>query len=180
MTLFPSKWSWARVMSKFLFVSDFSVFETGIGRHLFVPHFSGSYLNHIFVSMYSICLVPIILFFFISFFSSLVRCTFFFWPRTFAPSAIYLSFNFVRFTNAHTIFFILHLFFFISSVCLLTTVIVNLYLTFFWCCSFSFVSLCLLACLLACSFARSFTSLSIVRRSFFVLQSIRVHFGRYR
>lgn len=58
---FPQMERRARVMSEFSFVSDFSA-ETEIGRHLFVPHFSGSYLDHIFVSVYSICLIPIIFF----------------------------------------------------------------------------------------------------------------------
>lgn len=74
------------------------------------------------------------------------RLFFFFWSRTFAPSAIYLSFNFVRFTNAHFFPFASSLFFFSSSVCLLTTVIVNLYLT-----------LCVRVCA-KCDCVRSFCS----------------------
>lgn len=57
-------------------------------------------------------------------------------------------------TRTH-FFSILHLlFFFISSVCLLTTVIVNLYLTFFLL-LFVFICVSLLARLLACSLVRS-------------------------
>lgn len=51
-----------RVMSEFVSVSDFNATE--IGRHLFVPHFSASHLNHtiFFFCMYAVRFVPRVFF----------------------------------------------------------------------------------------------------------------------
>lgn len=140
-------------MSEFASVSDFN--PTGIGRHIFVPHFPASHnilWDYVFLLLASLFSIRLDFFFsrsslctsfeytffrfvrctfFHSFFFTLslfllLLCLFFCWSKTFAPSAIYLSFNFVRFANAH---FFPFASFFSSSVCLLTTVIVNLYLT---------------------------------------------------